>query len=106
MNSEEAYSERSIAPCKGLRTPESGKFLLVESRIREVYLVESGIPGFGIRDIAQGIQIGIRNPSSTDEESEIQYLESGIHGVESRIQDCLGFRYMGREVSINALSFH
>ncbi|CAH3018662.1 unnamed protein product, partial [Porites evermanni] len=45
----------------------------------------------------QGIQIGIRNPSSTDEESEIQYLESGIHGVESRIQDCLGFRYMGRE---------
>ena len=26
----------------------------------------------------------------------IQYLESGIHGVESRIQDCLGFPYMGR----------
>ena len=44
-----------------------------------------------------GIQpmIGIWNPSSTDKESKIQYLESGIHGVESRIQDCLGFLYMG-----------
>ena len=28
--------------------------------------------------------------------SGIQYLESGIHGVESRIYDCLGFPYMGR----------
>ena len=33
------------------------------------------------------LTIGIRNPSSTDKESEIWYLESGIHGVESRIQD-------------------
>ena len=39
--------------------------------------------------------IGIRNPSSTNKESKIQYQESGIHGVESRIQDCLGFLYMG-----------
>ena len=68
--------------------------------------MESAIPGFGIRDIAQGIPIGIRNPSSTDEEPGVQYLESGIHGVESRSQDSLGFRYMGREVSINALRFH
>ena len=34
--------------------------------------------------------IGIQNPSSTDKEYRIQYLESGILGVESRIQDCLG----------------
>ena len=60
-------SKRGIAPCKGFRTLESAKFLLVESRIWEVFLVESAIPGFGIRDIAQGIPIGIRNPSSTDE---------------------------------------
>ena len=33
------------------------------------------------------LTIGIGNPSSTDKESEICYLESGIHGVESRIQD-------------------
>ena len=27
----------------------------------------------------------------------IQFLESGIYGVESRIQDCLGFPYIGRK---------
>ena len=26
----------------------------------------------------------------------MQYLESGIHGMESRIEDCLGFPYMER----------
>ena len=38
------------------------------------------------------------NPESTELESGIQYSESGIHGVESRIQDCHGFPYMGRFV--------
>ena len=38
----------------------------------------------------------IRNSNSTDKEYRIQYLESGIYGEESRIQDCLGFAYMGR----------
>ena len=57
--------------------------------------VEYRILGFGIRNTAEGIQnsiddIRIQNPSSTDKESGIQYLESGIHGVESRIRDCLG----------------
>ena len=42
----------------------------LESRIQ---LKESGI----------SLTIGIRYLSSTDKESEIQYLESGIHGVES-----------------------
>ena len=37
------------------------------------------------------------NPESTELESGIQYSESGIHGVESRIQDCHGFPYMGRD---------
>ena len=36
------------------------------------------------------------NPESTELESGIQYSESGIHRVESRIQDCHGFPYMGR----------
>ena len=53
-----------------MRNPESGKFVLVES----------GILGFGIRNSAQGI----RNPSN-DSNPEIQYLESWIHSVESRI---------------------
>ena len=64
--------------------------------------VESGILGFGKRNTAQGIRnplliaIGIHFPTSIDKESGIQYLESGIHGVESRIPDCLGFHYLGR----------
>ena len=37
------------------------------------------------------------NPESTVLESGIQYPESGIHSMESRIQDCLGFPYMGRQ---------
>ena len=36
------------------------------------------------------------NPESTVLESGIQYPESGIHSMESRIQDCPGFPYMGR----------
>ena len=36
------------------------------------------------------------NPESTELKSGIQYTESGIHRVESRIQDCHGFPYMGR----------
>ena len=38
------------------------------------------------------------NPESTELESGIQYSESGIHSVESRIQDFPGFPYMGRTV--------
>ena len=37
------------------------------------------------------------NPESTVLESGIQYPESGIHRMESRIQDCPGFPYMGRQ---------
>ena len=41
-----------------------------------------------------------RAPSSTDKGSRIQYLESGIYGVESRFQDLSGFLYMGRSVRV------
>ena len=53
--------------------------------------------------------IGIWNPTENNNKSnndnnktwnpallEIQYPESGIHSVESRIQDCHEFPYMGR----------
>ena len=40
------------------------------------------------------------NPESTVLESGIQYPESGIHSMESRIQDCPGFPYMGRKYLI------
>ena len=31
-------------------------------------------------------------------------MESGIHGVESRIQECLGFPYMGQLINFSYLS--
>ena len=48
---------------------------------------------------------GVQNPSNNDWNTESKFhqqilesstLESGIHGVESRIQDCPGFPYMGQ----------
>ena len=61
----------------------------LESRTLEsgIQLKESGILS----------TIEIRNPSPTEKESRIDYLESGIHGVEPRIQTCLGFPYIGRQ---------
>ena len=45
-----------FAPCKGIRIPESGKALLVESETRESFAWEiRGILGFGIRNTAHGI---------------------------------------------------
>lgn len=70
--------------------------LFWNSESGNVLLVESGVLGFGIRNPAQGVW----NPgndwnsrytvSSTDKKSGDQYLKSGIHRVDSRIQDCRG----------------
>ena len=72
-----------------LWNPKCGKIFLwnQESWALEsgTWLQESGIP----------LTIGIQDLSSTDQESGIQYLESEIHGVESRIQDWPGFPFMG-----------
>ena len=46
--------------------------------------LESGIP----------LTIGIGNPSSTYKEPGFGAWKSGIHCVESRIQDCLGFLWI------------
>ena len=80
-----------INPCKVIRLLESGKFCLWNPNSTvEFVLVELEIPDLRIRNSAQEI----RNPSYTGKESEIQYLESRIHSVESRIQDCLAFPYI------------
>ena len=75
-----------LAPSKGIRIwRESGKFLVVECAIQEILLVEFGIQGFGIRNTTN-----VWNPKSKfhwPRRIGIQYLGSGIHGVESRIQD-------------------
>ena len=77
-----------IASWNGIRIPEPKKFLLEESGIRDFFLVESGILGFGIQNTAKEsgipLKIGIHDPRSTDK-------ESGIQNLESRIQECLGF---------------
>ena len=78
----------------GLNCPVWGN---ADSGFRNILLVESGILSFGMRNIAEGIQnstndwnSGVQNPSST-KKNGINYLESGIQGVESRIQDCLNW---------------
>ena len=58
-----------------------------------IQLKKSGIP----------LTIEIRNPSSTNKESENYCLESGIHIVESRIQDCLVFPYIMWHTNHNEL---
>ena len=75
--------------------PESVKFLLVETGKRENFTCGIRNPGLWNPEYSS------RNPKSyLGLESRIQvpltktglkYLESGIHGVESRIQDRLGF---------------
>ena len=75
-----------IAPCKGIPIPEclwNPKSWALESGI---LLKESGIPQ----------KSGIHNPNSTDKDRNPPLL-SGIHSVESRIQDCPGFPYVGRQ---------
>ena len=56
-----------------------------------IQLKETGIP----------LTVEIRNPSSAEKESGIQHLESRIHSVESRIQDCLRLRHMWRYLHIH-----
>ena len=84
--------ENPFVSCKGIRIPECKKFLLVESRIWENLLVESGILGFGIRNTAQGIRnpanFGIRNPISIDKDWNavigIWNPQCGIQNPESK----------------------
>ena len=88
-----------FGPCKGIRISEWGRFLQFEIEIFEIQNPEKfarGIqnPRLWNRNTAQRI----RNATKDWLESRIQvpltkpgiqYLESRIHGVESRIQECL-----------------
>ena len=46
---------------------------------------------FGIRVIWNPLTNEIKNPSSADK--DVEYLEFGIQGVESRFEDCPGFPF-------------
>ena len=70
------------------------------SRIREIFVCGFLNPGLLYPEYSSRI----RNRTKSDLESRIQvpltnagieYLQSGIRGVDSRIQDCLGFPYSG-----------
>ena len=55
-----------------------------------VYIIFVGIQ---LKESRIPLTIGIRNPSSTNKKSAVEYLESGIPSLESRIQDCLRLPY-------------
>ena len=65
---------------------ESGKFLFVESAIL----------GFWIQNTARESGSALNRTWNTESKFHWLRLESGVGGVESRIQDCLGFLYMER----------
>ena len=111
------YSLQPVALCKGVQILESGKFLLAELGIlalenhandwnseSKFYWQKNPESKFYWQKIRNPVP-GTRNPyKDLNPESKfhwqtqtgIQYLESGIHCVESRIQDCIGFPYMGQ----------
>ena len=85
-------SQALFCPLYGNQLPELRKFCLwnlessgLESRIQ-------------LQEARVLLTTGIRNPSYTDKESQIQYLESKIHCVESRIQYHPGLPYTGRSL--------
>ena len=87
-----------FAPCYGFRNPGNFCFWNPESGKNYAYLIRN--PGFW------NLEYSSRNPESHKRfESRIKfllsntgihYLESGIHSVEPRIQDCPGFPCIGR----------
>ena len=80
-------NKRVAAQCKGIGIPESAKLCL---RIRNPGLWNPEYSSMNPKSHEQ-LESRFQVPLT---ETGIQYLESGIHGVESRIQDCLGFPYM------------
>ena len=80
-------SNLNFKPCCGIRNPRNFCLWNPESWVFEsgIQLKESGIPIIQVHVTKTGMQ----------------YLESGIHSMESRIQDCDGlFPYMGWRMSI------
>ena len=68
-----------------------------DSQIWEIFIIESGILGFGIQN-----PTNVLNPESTSHWQWVESikLESGIHGGESRIQEGLGFLHFFAKMSI------
>ena len=69
---------------------------LVEYRIAKKWVLESGIQ---LKESGIPFTIGIQNPNSTHKVRNPVYLQSGIDSLETKIQDCLGFSYMGQKIN-------
>ena len=78
-----------LASCRLIQIPESGKVLLMESR--KLWAFESRIQ---LKESEILLMVGIWNSVSSKKERGIEYLESGIRRMKSRIQDCLGLPCM------------
>ena len=73
----------------------------VEYRIAKKWVLESGIQ---LKEAGIPFTIGIQNQISLTK-SGIQYQESGIDSLESKIQDCPGFSYMGQKINHMHMGF-
>ena len=93
--------DKQTAPCKG--NPDPGIQEIWGCGIRNSRNLCFGNPESWALESPRNTAQGSRNVTNDwNSESKlhwerigIHYLESGIHGVESRILNCLGFPYMG-----------
>ena len=63
-------------------------FFLWNPESRKILPLESGMLDFIIRNTGQGVR-SLSNDWNRESKTGIKCLKFGIHGVESRIQDCL-----------------
>ena len=70
----------------------SSKYLQINEihDIRERFIIPLVFPIFVGIQLKQSANDWNGNPSSTDKESAIDYLDSGIHSLKNRSQDCPG----------------
>ena len=64
--------------------------------------MESGIQA---KESGTPLTIGIQNPSSTDKDPESSSWNTLSHGVESRIQECLGFDIAPLNHGLSSIKF-
>ena len=95
MSNRQFALQLSFALCEGIQIPESKKIFACGIRNPKFLLLESTIRSFQLESGIQLKESGIQVP---------QYLESGIHGVESWIQDSLGWSLTGDKKTASCLS--
>ena len=90
--------QKIMSPIPHLRNPDSRIWKIFDSGIWNpgyfcLWNLESWALEYGIQLKESRIQVQLTKTG-------IKCLDSGIHGIESRNQDCLGIPYKGQEVSV------